>query len=95
MTEQFKDTDLIDVWYGESWEIDKHKDKYLGTAPYYQGASKLVNDYLDSINYKQGYMRWIGPLESGIMIIDYGSHSNFFKLRKAKQHEIFSIHTRR
>lgn len=80
----FNDTDVLEVWYGEGWELDENKDIMLGIGDYYQGANKFVFDYLDKIKFDSYYIRWIGPFEDGRMVLDYGSHSKFFKLRKVR-----------
>jgi hypothetical protein len=80
---QFNDDDIVEVYYGEGYEIDP-KQEYLGKATYYQGASKLVFSKLESIGiFDTTYIRHVGA-EYGVFI-DYGSHSHFFKLRVVKE----------
>lgn len=76
----FKDDDNLKVYFGEGWELNDSQE-YLGTDKYYQGAAKLVHNKLDSINFHSHYIRWI-TLENGIVVLDFGSHSHFFKLVK-------------
>ena len=75
----FKDDDILKVYFGEGWKIDNNQE-CLGSGAYYQGVSKLVHEKLDSIPFKSYYIRWI--YEDGIAILDFGSHSHFFKLVK-------------
>lgn len=81
----FNDNDIIDVWFGYGYEIDENQE-YLGKDTYYHGASRIIHSYLESIGIKYpNYIRVVGT-EYGAFI-DFGSHSQFFKLRKVKGNE--------
>lgn len=75
----FKDDDVLKVYFGQGWKVDDSQE-YLGSGTYYKGVSKLVHEKLANINFTSHYIRWI--YEDGVTVLDFGSHSYFFKLVK-------------
>lgn len=58
------------------------KNTLISEVNTWQQAVKCMNNYLKEINFKSYYMRfWI---ENNILVIDYGSHSNFFHISDMK-----------
>ena len=75
----FKDTDIVEVYFGKGYAIDGEQE-FLGEATFYKGASKLVHDKLEKLNYESGYLKHI-PIDEANGCVDFGSHYYFFKLR--------------
>lgn len=54
------------------------KNTLLGEVNTWEQVVKCMNDYLKEIIFKSYYMRfWI---ENNVLVIDYGSHLNFFHI---------------
>lgn len=76
----FKDDDIVEVYYGKGWTLENQE--YLGKDKFYQGASRLVHLKLESLGIMYPlYIRQI-LVQEDLTIIDYGSHSHFFKLKR-------------
>lgn len=78
----FKDDDILKVYFGEGWEVNDDQ-KYLGSDTYYKGVSKIIHEKIESLKFNSHYIRWI-YLENGVTVLDFGSHSHFFKLVKVE-----------
>ena len=80
---QFKDDDIIKVYFGFGWDAYDEEQEYLGSDTYYQGVSRIVHQKIEDLGFNSYYIRWIS-LENGITVLDFGSHCYFFKLVKVE-----------
>ena len=66
------------IYTSESIEIIKN-GKLIGAADSYQEACQVINEYLDTINFKgDGYWRFL--MNDTATFIDYGSWSKFIAI---------------
>lgn len=60
--------------------------KELGRAESVEKAIEFIDDFLAKMNYTSPYWRYVGePSDEQGMMIDVGSHSEFFYIKEAKE----------
>ena len=66
--------------------------KGLGRAETKEKAMEYIDDFLYSCHYEPPYWRFIGePEEENGMMIDVGSHSEFFYLKEVKEDDTKTV----
>lgn len=72
---------MIEVTYG-TYLLDEVPWEHIGFTETQEEAMKLTNDYIRANNLYSTPYRRMWEHDDGALIIDFGSHSRFFKLKE-------------
>lgn len=78
--------------YIATFENSYRISKELGRAESVEKAIEYIDDFLAKMNYTSPYWRYVGePNNENGMMIDVGSHSEFFYIKEVKEDDTKTV----